>query len=82
MDAWTRFSIEVSHRPSIYYLAYGSNLSLERMAKRCRMPWSLGLRRSQVIGYFSRKAAAGFTPPSSRTANCFRAGPGLQDQRI
>ena len=35
MDVWTRFSIEVSHRPAIYYLAYGSNLSLERMAKRC-----------------------------------------------
>ena len=35
MDAWKKFSVEVSRRPAIYYLAYGSNLSLERMAKRC-----------------------------------------------
>lgn len=72
MDAWKKFSVEVSRRPAIYYLAYGSNLSLERMAKRC--PDAIAAGISKIPGYrlLFKKSGSGFTPPSNRmpTALC------------
>ena len=60
MDAWNRFSIEVSHRPAIYYLAYGSNLSLERMAIRC--PDAVVAGTAKIPGYrlLFKKSGSGF----------------------
>ena len=60
MDAWKKFSVEVSRRPAIYYLAYGSNLSLERMAKRC--PDTIAAGISKIPGYrlLFKKSGSGF----------------------
>ena len=71
MDAWTRFSIEVSNRPSIYYLAYGSNLSLERMAKRC--PDAVVAGTAKIPGYrlLFKKSGSGFYATIEQDANCF-----------
>lgn len=71
MDVWTRFSIEVSHRPAIYYLAYGSNLSLERMAKRC--PDAVVAGTAKIPGYrlLFKKSGSGFYATIEQDANCF-----------
>ena len=69
MDVWTRFSIEVSHRPAIYYLAYGSNLSLERMAKRC--PDAVVAGTAKIPGYrlLFKKSGSGFYATIEQDAN-------------
>ena len=71
MDAWKKFSVEVSRRPAIYYLAYGSNLSLERMAKRC--PDAIAAGISKIPGYrlLFKKSGSGFYATIEQDANCF-----------
>ena len=71
MDAWKKFSVEVSRRPAIYYLAYGSNLSLERMAKRC--PDAVVAGTSKIPGYrlLFKKSGSGFYATIEQDANCF-----------
>ncbi|MFQ6807378.1 MAG: gamma-glutamylcyclotransferase family protein [Lachnospiraceae bacterium] len=71
MDAWKKFSVEVSRRPAIYYLAYGSNLSLERMAKRC--PDAIVAGISKIPGYrlLFKKSGSGFYATIEQDANCF-----------
>ena len=71
MDVWTKFSIEVSLRPAIYYLAYGSNLSLEQMAMRC--PDAVVAGSAKIPGYrlLFKKSGSGFYATIEQDANCF-----------
>ena len=71
MDVWNRFSIEVSRRPTIYYLAYGSNLSLKRMEKRC--PDAVVAGTAKIPGYrlLFKKSGSGFYATIEQDANCF-----------
>ena len=38
----------ISRRPSRYYLAYGSNLDMERMGKRC--PYAVVVGTAEIMG--------------------------------
>ena len=39
----------ISRSPSRYYLAYGSNLDMERMGKRC--PYAVVVGTTEIKGY-------------------------------
>ena len=39
----------ISRSPSRYYLAYGSNLDMERMEKRC--PYAVVVGTTEIMGY-------------------------------
>ena len=39
----------ISRSPSRYYLAYGSNLDMERMGKRC--PYAVVVGTTEIMGY-------------------------------
>ena len=72
MPEWKKFEFcrEASHKPSIFYLAYGSNLSLERMAKRC--PDAQVAGTAQIPGYrlLFKKSGSGFYATIEQDANC------------
>ena len=38
MDAWKKFSVEVSRRPAIYYLAYGATFPWNGWQRDARTP--------------------------------------------
>lgn len=61
---------EALHRPSIFYLAYGSNLSKERMKHRC--PDSLAVGTAKIPGYrlLFKKSGSGFYATIEQDANC------------
>lgn len=56
----------ISRKPSRYYLAYGSNLDMERMGHRC--PYAVPVGVTEIYGYrlLFKKSKTGATPPSSR----------------
>lgn len=72
MPDWKRFELcrEVSRRPSIFYLAYGSNLCEERMAKRC--PDAQVVGTANIPGYrlLFKKSGSGFYATIEQDANC------------
>ena len=39
----------ISRNPSRYYRAYGSNLDMERMGKRC--PYAVVVGTTEIMGY-------------------------------
>ena len=41
----------ISRKPSRYYLAYGSNLDMERMEHRC--PYAVPVGVTEIYGYLS-----------------------------
>ena len=66
-----RFNREVSHRPSIFYLAYGSNLSLERMMGRCPDAQVVGTTKIPGYRLLFKKSGSGFYATIEQDANCF-----------
>lgn len=72
MPEWKGFEFcrEASHRPSLFYLAYGSNLCLERMKHRC--PDSLAVGTAKIPGYrlLFKKSGSGFYATIEQDANC------------
>lgn len=60
-----------SRRPSLFYLAYGSNLSLERMAQRC--PDAKAVGTAKIPGYrlLFKKSKSGFYATIEQDANCY-----------
>ena len=71
MLEWGRFNREVSHRPSIFYLAYGSNLSLERMMGRCPDAQVVGTTKIPGYRLLFKKSGSGFYATIEQDANCF-----------
>lgn len=65
------FCREVSHKPGIFYLAYGSNLCRERMAKRC--PDAQVAGTSKIPGYrlLFKRSGSGFYATIEQDANCY-----------
>lgn len=59
-----------TRKPSIYYLAYGSNLSTERMARRC--PDAIIMGTTSIPGYrmLFKKSLTGFYATIEQDANC------------
>lgn len=72
MSEWRGFEFcgVPSHRPGNYYLAYGSNLCLERMRKRCPDVRVAGT--SKISGYrlLFKKSGSGFYATIEQDANC------------
>lgn len=60
----------LSRRPQTFYLAYGSNLSIERMRGRC--PDAVVVGRTQIPGYrlLFKKSQSGFYATIEQDANC------------
>ena len=60
----------LGHKPCIFYLAYGSNLSLERMQSRC--PDAEVVSKTEIPGYrlLFKKSASGFYATIEQDANC------------
>lgn len=61
----------ISRNPSRYYLAYGSNLDMERMGKRC--PYAVVVGTTEIKGYrlLFKKSKTGFytIPPDKSGEN-------------
>ena len=60
----------LSRKPQTFYLAYGSNLSIERMRGRC--PDAVVAGRTQIPGYrlLFKKSQSGFYATIEQDANC------------
>lgn len=60
----------LSRKPQTFYLAYGSNLSIERMRGRC--PDAVVVGRTQIPGYrlLFKKSQSGFYATIEQDANC------------
>ena len=60
----------LSRKPQTFYLAYGSNLSIERMRGRC--PDAVVVGRAQIPGYrlLFKKSQSGFYATIEQDANC------------
>lgn len=60
----------LSHKPSIFYLAYGSNLNLERMKSRC--PDAEVAGKTEIPGYrlLFKKSQSGYYATIEQDANC------------
>ena len=60
----------LSRKLKTFYLAYGSNLSIERMRSRC--PDALVVGRAQIPGYrlLFKKSQSGFYATIEQDANC------------
>lgn len=61
----------LSHKPTIFYLAYGSNLSEERMAKRCPDAVIAGTARIPGFRLLFKKSGSGFYATIEQDANCY-----------
>ena len=72
MPEWSRFELfsGVSRKPSIYYLAYGSNLSRERMAARCPDAEVVGTTKIPGFRLLFKKSKSGFYATIEQDANC------------
>ena len=59
----------ISRNPSRYYLAYGSNLDMERMGKRC--PYAVVVGTTEIKGYrlLFKKSKTGFYATIEQDAN-------------
>ncbi len=74
MPEWKKgcFSLcrEMTHVPCIYYLAYGSNLCLERMKKRCPDAEAAGTTKIPGFRLLFKKSGSGFYATIEQDANC------------
>ena len=72
MPEWSRFEIctTPSHTPAIFYLAYGSNLSRERMKGRCPDAQVVGTTRIPGYRLLFKKSKTGFYATIEQDANC------------
>ena len=67
----------ISRNPSRYYLAYGSNLDMERMGKRC--PYAVVVGTTEIKGYqlLFKKSKTGTRAAhdtTTRSSSSFRSG--------
>ena len=65
------FSTEALRKPNKFYLAYGSNLSQERMKSRC--PDAVALGTAVIPGYrlLFKKSMTGYYATIEQDANCY-----------
>lgn len=61
----------LSHKPSTFYLAYGSNLCKERMAARCPDAVPVGTTKIQGYRLLFKKSGSGFYATIEQDANRF-----------
>lgn len=61
----------LSHKPTTFYLAYGSNLSQERLAARCPDAVPVGTTKIQGYRLLFKKSGSGFYATIEQDANCF-----------
>lgn len=73
MPDWKRleFCGGPSHKPSLFYLAYGSNLSLERMTTRCPDARVAGTAKIHGYRLLFKKSKSGFYATIEQDANCY-----------
>ncbi|MCD8098037.1 MAG: gamma-glutamylcyclotransferase [Lachnospiraceae bacterium] len=65
------FSRGLSHKPSVFYLAYGSNLCRERMETRCPNAVAVGTTKIQGFRLLFKRSCSGFYATIEQDANCF-----------
>lgn len=73
MPDWKRFELcgGPSRKPSLFYLAYGSNLSLERMSVRCPDAQVAGTAKIHGYRLLFKKSKSGFYATIEQDANCY-----------